>query len=268
MRLKFRWGLILWVLILGISLFGIFQYIKGGAGSSNILNGLLTYVLGLTVSLVQLRTTLFLMVAMFIDRTLLRMNRQRMLLRPRDSDVYLAQGILLMRLASYAFQKTRLWLSWDDPKKHAQWINQQLTKNLELVSAALQALDTAYQLDIDGILARKGGTFSEIQVTPQREQIAQANLARCKTLLSQEAEESTADQPGNALLEALYRLTSSIWLNPLFVEAFESGSLLMASLHREELASTFQKIGLRIAHAHEQVEGKKTFPPTMPGSSS
>lgn len=249
MGLKFRWGLILWVLLLGISLFGIFQYVKGGAHASDILNNLLSYVIGLIVSLAQLRATLFLMGLTFIDRTLLIRFQKRMLLRPRDSDVYLAQGILLMRLASYGFHKTILWLSWDDPKKYTQWINQRLTQNLELVAAALQALDTAYQLDIDGILARKGGTFSEIQVTAQREQRAQANLARCKTLLSQETEGITAAQPGNALLEALYRLSSSIWLNPLFVEAFESGSLLMTSLHREELAITFQKIGLRIARS-------------------
>ncbi len=249
MGLKFRWGLILWVILLGTSLFGIYQYIKGGAHTSDILNSLLPYVIGLFVSLAQLRAPLFLTGLTLIDRTLLIHFQKRMLLRPRDSDVHLAQGILLMRLASYGFHKTILWLSWDAPKKHTQWINQRLTQNLEMMAAALHALDTAYQLDIDGILARKGGTFSEIQITAQREQRAQANLARCKTLLSQETEGITADKPGNALLEALYRLSSSIWLNPLFAEAFESGSLLMASLHREELASTLQKIGLRIARS-------------------
>lgn len=247
--LKFRWGLIFWVFLLGLSLFGIFLFFQRGAHASDILNNLLLYVIGLIISLAQLRAPLFLMGLTLIDRTLLKMNQKRMPLHLKESDVHLAQGILLMRLASYGFHKTILWLSWDDPKKHAQWINQRLTQNLEMVAAALHALDTAYQLDIDGILARKGGTFSEIQVTAQREQRARANLARCKTLLSQETEGSTADQPGNALLEALYRLSSSIWLNPLFVEAFESGSLLMTSLDREELASTFQKIGLRIARS-------------------
>jgi len=249
---SFRLVLAFSVLLLSISLFNIVQDIRG-EHDLGIFSTFWISVVGVIFSFGQLRKPLLLTGFVFLNTLILKINLQRMRQVPWDPDVHLATGKVLMRLASLQFYKTRLLLSWDDPKKYGRAIEQRITNYLKGVTAALQALDMAYRLDGPGLLARMGGTFRGIQVTPRSEHLAQVNLVRFKILFPQEVVANHVDfQPGETLLEALSCLCSLIDFNPLCAEAFESGRLLMAHLHHEDIADAFQEIAHHIVHAHEQ----------------
>ncbi|GCE14974.1 hypothetical protein [Tengunoibacter tsumagoiensis] len=249
---RFRLVIAFSILLLSISLFMIILDIKGGH-DFGIFSSFWISVVAVLFSFNQLRKPLFLTGFVFLNTLVLHINLLRMRQAPWDPDAPLATGKVRMRLASLQFYKTRLLLSWDDPKKYSRAIEQRITNDLQGVTAALLALDMAYRLDGPGLLARKGGTVRGIQVTPRSELLAQANLTRFKMLFPQEIVANHVDfQPGEPLLEALSCLCSSIDFNPLCAEAFESGRLLMAHLHHEDIADAFQGIARHIVHAHEQ----------------
>ncbi len=212
---------------------------------------------GLVMSLVLgwqlLRGTLSLVLGTVINKALLTATARRLLRVPLNADWHLGLGVLLMRRIEYDLDGLKLLLAWDDATKYSAAINRRMTKNLERADVAVQALATALQLDGHGILARKGGSFGGLRITPQRETLAQLSVERFKALFAQQVEKAAFDEPNMALIDAFARLCASIGLNPLSSEALESASQLMAYFHRHETGRKFHEIAMRIKLAREMV---------------
>src|SRR5258708_15725966 len=130
-----------------------------------IILGLDTWLFGtgLVVSLglgwQLLRGTLSLVCGTVINKALLTATARRLLRAPLNADWHLGLGVLLMHRIAYDLDGLNLLLAWDDATKCSAAINRRMTKDLERVDVAVQALATALQLAGHATLSATGGTF-------------------------------------------------------------------------------------------------------------